>query len=69
MTVFGFLELLGAILEYLVDFISSYSILERFGDHLGAILGPSWPFCMGALGDPLWSKTAKTNGKSMFGVF
>ena len=58
-TVFGFLELLGAILEYLVDLISSYGILERFLDHLGVIFEPSWPCCMWALGVMLGLKTAK----------
>ena len=60
MRVFSFLELLGAILEYLVDLISSYGILERFLDHLGVIFEPSWPCCMGALGVLLGLKTAKT---------
>ena len=36
-------ELLGAILEYLIDLIPSYNLLDPFGEHLGAILGPSSP--------------------------
>ena len=58
--VFRFLKLLGGILEYLVDLISSYGILERFLDHLGVIFEPSWPCCMWALGVMLGLKTAKT---------
>ena len=50
-------------LEYLVDLTSSYGFVERFGDHLGAMLGLSWPFCLGALGVLLGSKTAKTRWK------
>ena len=46
-------------MEYLVDLISSYGILERFLDHLGVIFEPSWPCCMWALGVMLGLKTAK----------
>ena len=47
---FGMFWLLGAILEYLGDLISSYGILEPFWGHLGAILGPSWDHVGAMLG-------------------
>ena len=47
------LGLLGVVLEYLGDLLSSYGVLEPFWGHVGAILGGEKPWentCFGLLG-------------------